>query len=299
MLLKHIRRDKYLLLMIVPVVVYYVIFHYIPMYGITIAFKNYSVSKGILGSEWLGFKWFEQFFHSFFFLRILKNTLLISIYGLIFGFWVPIAFALMLNELKDGAFKRFAQTVSYLPHFISVVVVVGMMVMFLSPSNGIVNQLLNQFGLESINFFNDTSWFRPLYVGSDIWQSFGWNSIIYLAAITGINSQLYEAARCDGANRWQQMIHVTLPGIKPTIVILLILSVGNIMNVGFEKILLMYNPSTYEVSDVISTYVYRRGILAADYSYGAAVGLFNSVINFILLLSVNFLSRKVNQVSLW
>lgn len=299
MLMKKAIRDKYLLLMIAPVAVYYIIFHYIPMYGIIIAFKDFAVSKGVLGSEWVGLKWFQEFFNSFFFFRILKNTLLISLYGLLFGFWVPILFALMINELKDGFFKRFAQTVSYLPHFISVVVVVGMMVMFLSPTNGIINLALNQFGIESISFFNDTNWFRTLYIGSDIWQSFGWNSIIYLAAMSGINTQLYEAARCDGATRWQQMLYVTIPGIRATIVILLILSVGNMMNVGFEKILLMYNPSTYEVSDVISTYVYRRGILAGDYSYGAAVGLFNSTVNFILLISVNYISRRVNETSLW
>ncbi|MFB9277655.1 ABC transporter permease [Cohnella cellulosilytica] len=299
MLIKNLARDKFLLLMILPVVVYYIVFHYVPMSGIVIAFKNFTVSKGIWGSDWVGVKWFEQFFNSIFFWRLLRNTLLISVYGLLFGFWVPIAFALLLSELKNGYFKRFAQTVSYLPHFVSIVVVVGMMVMFLSPTNGVVNLLLNRLGLSSIAFFDDSAWFRTLYVGSDIWQSFGWNSIIYLAAIAGINTQLYEAAKCDGANRWRQIWHITLPGIRPTIMILLILSVGNMMNVGFEKILLMYNPGTYEVSDVISTYVYRRGILAADYSYGAAVGLFNSAVNFILLIAVNQTSRKMNQASLW
>lgn len=299
MLLKNLSRDKFLLLMILPVVVYYIVFHYVPMSGIVIAFKNFTVSKGIWGSDWVGVKWFEQFFNSIFFWRLLRNTLLISVYGLLFGFWVPIAFALLLSELKNGYFKRFAQTVSYLPHFVSIVVVVGMMVMFLSPTNGVVNLLLNHLGLSSIAFFDDSAWFRTLYVGSDIWQSFGWNSIIYLAAIAGINTQLYEAAKCDGANRWRQIWHITLPGIRPTIMILLILSIGNMMNVGFEKILLMYNPGTYEVSDVISTYVYRRGILAADYSYGAAVGLFNSAVNFILLIAVNQTSRKMNQASLW
>lgn len=299
MLIKNLARDKFLLLMILPVVVYYIVFHYVPMSGIVIAFKNFTVSKGIWGSDWVGVKWFEQFFNSIFFWRLLRNTLLISVYGLLFGFWVPIAFALLLSELKNGYFKRFAQTVSYLPHFVSIVVVVGMMVMFLSPTNGVVNLLLNHLGLSSIAFFDDAAWFRTLYVGSDIWQSFGWNSIIYLAAIAGINTQLYEAAKCDGASRWRQVWHITLPGIRPTIMILLILSVGNMMNVGFEKILLMYNPGTYEVSDVISTYVYRRGILAADYSYGAAVGLFNSVVNFILLVAVNQISRKMNQASLW
>ncbi len=298
-LLKNAARDKYLLLLMLPVVLYYIVFHYFPMYGVVIAFKNYSAGRGILGSPWAGLRWFKTFFGSIYAWRTIRNTVLISIYRLIWGFPIPIIFALLLNELRNGFFKRAVQTVSYLPHFISMVVVVGMMVTFLSPTDGIVNVVLKKLGGKSYDFMSDPRWFRALFIGSGIWQNFGWNSIIYLAALSGLDPQLYEAARIDGANRWHQVIYITLPGIMPTVVILLILALGRMLSVGFEKIILMYGPAVYETADVISTYVYRRGLLNAEYSYGAAVGLFNSLINFSLLVSANWLSKRVSQVSLW
>jgi putative aldouronate transport system permease protein len=296
---KDIIRDRYLLLLMLPVIAYYIIFHYVPMYGVTIAFKNFSAAKGILGSPWAGFKWFEQFFRSIYFSRIVRNTVLINVYGLLWGFPVPIIFALFLNELKDGVFRRSVQTISYLPHFISVVVVVGMIVNFLSPLDGIVNVALKAIGHEAINFMSEAKWFRTIYISSGIWQGFGWNSIIYLAAITSIDPTLYEAAEIDGASRLRKVWHITIPGILPTVIILLILNLGNIMSVGYEKIILMYSPATYETADVISTYVYRRGILNAEYSFGAAVGLFNSVINFLLIILVNRISKKITDIALW
>ena len=294
-----LNRDKYLLLLVLPVLLYYFIFHYIPMYGIVIAFKNFKPLLGILGSEWAGFKYFELFFDSPYFWRLLKNTFLLSIYSLLWGFPIPILFALMLNELREGLFKKSVQTISYLPHFISIVVIAGMITNFTSPQGGVINTMLGWFGMEPIHFLTESSWFRDVYISSSIWQSFGWSSIIYLAAISGIDPQLYEAAEMDGANRWQKMWRITLPCLVPTIVILLILNVGNLMDVGFEKINLLYNPTTYETADVISTYVYRQGILSADYSYSTAIGLFNNIINLVLLLSVNRISRKLSETSLW
>ncbi|WP_127583592.1 ABC transporter permease [Paenibacillus koleovorans] len=292
-------RDRYLLLLISPVLLYYVIFHYVPMYGVTIAFKNFRPVDGILGSDWVGFKHFEQFFQSLYFGRLLRNTLLISLYSLFWGFPVPIAFALLLNELKDRVFKRAVQTISYLPHFISIVVVAGMIIAFTHPIDGVVNILLVKLGLQPISFITEPGWFRTLFVSSGIWQQFGWGSIIYLAAIAGINPQLYEAAEMDGAKRRHKMLYITLPGILPTVIILFILNVGNLMDVGFEKVLLLYSPMTYETADVIGTFVYRRGIVSADFSFAAAVNLFNNVINIILLITVNRISRRLTDTSLW
>lgn len=234
-----------------------------------------------------------------FFPRLLRNTLLISVYGLLWGFPIPILFALFVNELKKGIFKKTVQTVSYMPHFISVVVLVGMIQSFLSPYEGIVNKLITVMGNDSVNFLADPSWFRTIYIGSGIWQSFGYNSIIYLSAISAVDPQMYEAARMDGAKRFQIMFRITLPCIIPTAIILLILNFGQIMNVGFEKINLLYSPSTYETADVIQTYVYRRGILGAQFSFATAVGLFNSVVNLILIFVVNKISRKLSDISLW
>lgn len=295
----HMKRDMFLLLLISPVLVYYIIFHYLPMYGVIIAFKDYSPVKGILGSPWVGLQWFEQFFNSIYAARVIKNTVLLSVYGLLWGFPIPILFALLLNELKNGIFKRVVQTTSYLPHFISVVVIGGMIISFLSPVEGVVNILLAKLGFAPINFLSIPDWFRTIYIGSDVWQSFGWNSIIYLAAITSIDPSLYEAAKMDGAKRWQQIWYITLPGIRSTIIILLIMNMGHIMNVGFEKIILLYNPSTYVVSDVISTFVYRRGLEGAEYGFASAVGLFNSAVNFALLVTVNRISRKTSGIALW
>ncbi|NSW92215.1 MAG: sugar ABC transporter permease [Firmicutes bacterium] len=298
-LCRNIARDKYLILLVLFPVIYFIVFHYIPMYGVIIAFKDFSPSKGILGSPWVGLRWFYEFFNSNYAFRLIRNVLLLNLYNLVWGFPIPIMFALLLNELKNGLFKRIVQTVSYLPHFISVVVIVGMVVIFLSPYGGIINVIIEKLGYKSINFMSKPEWFRTIYIATGIWQEFGWNSIIYLAALSSIDPQLYEAAKIDGASRWKQVIHITLPGLAPTIIILFILQVGRMMKVGFEKIILMYNPATYEVSDVISPYVYRVGLLGGEFSFASAVDLFNSVINFILLVSVNKLSKKLTDIALW
>ncbi len=298
-LTKILNRDKYLMLLILPVLIYYLIFHYVPMYGIMLAFIDFHPMKGFFESQWVGFAHFEAFFNSIYFWRLIKNTILLSFYFLLWGFPIPIIFALLLNELKEGIFKKAVQTVSYIPHFISVVVVAGMILSFTSVHGGIVNQAIGWFGIEPINFMGEPRWFRTIFISSSIWQSFGWSSIIYLAAISGVNPQLYEAAEIDGANRWQKMGKITLPCLMPTVIILLILAVGQLMEVGVDKIILLYSPQIYETADVISTFVYRRGIENADYSYSAAIGLFNNVINLILLIAVNRLSRKISETSLW
>jgi len=284
--------------MIAPAIVLFAVFQYVPMYGITIAFKDYNIADGILGSEWAGLKHIYNFVNDPFFYRIIRNTLLINIYELIFAFPAPIILALLLNEVRSPFFKRFTQSISYLPHFISTVITVGIL-MKLASTDGVINHLLAFLGLPEQNFFGDAGWFRTLYIGSGIWQSVGWASIIYLAALTGIPDDLYEAARIDGAGRFQQIGYITLPGIMPTIVIIFILNIGSMLSVGFEKVYLMYNPAIYETADVISTYVYRRGIQGMDYSYAAAIGLFNAVIAFILLISANSASKRAGQNSLW
>ena len=296
---KSLRRDRQLVFMLIPVVIFFAVFSYYPLYGILIAFKDYSISRGILGSPWAGLRYFRQFFSSPYFGRLLRNTVLISVYSLLWGFPIPILFALLLNEFKDGKFNRVIQTVSYLPHFISLVVICGILIDIFSPQGGVVNSLLYSLTGKRINFFGEPEWFRTMYVGSGVWQEFGWNSIIYLAAITGINPDLYEAARIDGAGRLRQIWHVTLPGIKPTILTLLILNLGNIMSVGYEKIILLYSPTTYETADVISTYVYRTGLLSKQYIYAGAVGLFNSAINIAILVLCNFAGKKLFGVGIW
>lgn len=295
---RDLRRNKYIYLMALPVLAYYLVFHYGPMYGLLIAFKDFSPGLGIWGSPWIGFDHFNDFFQSHYFGRLIRNTVLINVYELLFAFPASIVLALLINEIRSSLFKRAVQTVSYLPHFISIVVVVGMMVDFLA-RDGLINQLLAAFGLESIPFLRQPEWFRFLYVSSGIWQGIGWGSIIYLAAISNIDPTLYEAAKMDGAGRWKQTLHITIPGIMPTIVILLILSMGSMMTVGSEKVLLMYNPLTYETADVISTYVYRKGILEANYGYTTAVGLFNSVISFALIVAANGISKRVSDNKLW
>ena len=297
--LYYLKRDRMLWLLVLPGIAYFVIFHFVPMAGVLIAFQDYRPVKGILGSNWVGLKYFFDFYHSAYFSRLIRNTVLISVYGLLWGFPVPILFALFLNELRDGPFKRVVQTVSYLPHFISVVVLVGMVQSFLNPYDGIVNSVIKSLGGTPVNFLSEPSWFRTIYIGSGIWQNFGYDSIIYLSAISSVDPQLYEAARVDGAKRIQIMFRVTLPCILPTAIIMLILNFGGIMNVGFEKVNLLYSPATYETADVISTYVYRRGVLDAQFSFSTAVGLFNSVINLFLIFTVNKISGKVSEISLW
>ncbi len=293
---RDLRRNKHIYLMLLPVILYYLVFHYGPMYGAIIAFQDFNPVKGVFGSKWVGLQNFQDFFSSVFFGRLMFNTVAISVLEIVFGFPAPIILALLINELRGNPFRRLVQTVTYLPHFISVVVIVGMLFDFFA-RDGVANQLLSL--SDPIAFMQSPEWFRQLFVGSGIWQQVGWGSIVYLAAIATIDSALYEAAKVDGANRFRQIWHITLPGILPTIVILLILRLGSVMSVGYEKIILMYNPLTYETADVISTYVFRRGVLQADFSFSAAVGLFNSVINFALLIGANRLSRRLTGSGLW
>ena len=292
---KKIKKCKYLYIMMLLPIIYYILFHYLPLYGVLIAFKDYKIAKGVWGSPWVGFKWFEKFLADPYFWKLVKNTLLLNIYGLLWGFPVPILLALMLNEVTNAKFKRAIQTVSYLPHFISTVVVCGMVMNFLS-LDGIINQIIAAFGFDKIQFMVLPEWFRTIFTASGIWQTCGWTSIIYLSALTSVDQEILEAAMIDGANRFQR---ITLPSIAPTISIMLIMQIGRLMSLGYEKIILLYNGSTYETADVISTYVYRRGILSADFSYSTAVGLFQSVIGVILLVASNQISKKLSDSSLW
>ena len=293
-----IQKNKQLYLFVLPAFLIILIFSYGPMYGVIIAFKDYMPSLGIFGSPWVGFKHFQRFFDSYYFWDLIKNTLGISLYSLALGFPLPIILALALNEIKDGPFKKLTQTVTYAPNFIAVVVMVGMVIAFLSPSTGVINHFLEAIGLERINFMTDPKWFKTIYVVSGVWQSTGWGSVIYLAALSGVDTQLHEAATIDGASRLQRVWYINLPTIMPTMVILLIMNCGSLMSIGFEKILLMQNPLNMESSNVIATFVYKQGLLEAQYSFAAAVGLFNSLINSILLLVVNYVSKKLSDSSL-
>ena len=295
---KDLKKYWMLYILILPLLAYYIIFRYVPMYGVIISFKDYKLLQGINGSPWAGFKHFRDFFGSVYFTRLLKNTIVISMESLIFGFPVPIILALLLNEITCEPFKKAVQTAVYLPHFVSIIVLCGMVRAF-TASDGVINDLLVLFGVERRTMLLVPSLFRPIYIIEGIWQDAGWGSIIYLAALSGVDVQLYEAARIDGAGRFKQMWHITLPGIMPTIVIMLILRIGRIMDVGYEKIILLYNEVIYETADVISTYVYRKGLLNGEYDFSTAVGLFNSVVNLILLVSANAFSRKLNDTSLW
>lgn len=295
---KDLIRNKGLYLMLLPVIIYYLVFCYYPMYGAQIAFKDFVPKLGIEGSPFVGFKHFKAFFDSIYFTRLIRNTLSINFFCLVFAFPAPIILAIMLNEVRQMQFKKVVQTVSYLPHFISTVVIAGMILEFTS-TDGFITTIATWFGLPKQNLMYNPDLFQPIYVVSEIWQGIGWGSIIYIAGISGINGELYEAARIDGAGRIKQIFHVTLPGIKPLIVTMFILKVGNMMSLGFEKIFLLYNSSIYETSDVISTYVYRKGLVDMNYSFSTAVGLFNSVINLILLYTANKLSKKYTESSLW
>ncbi|MBE1442839.1 ABC transporter permease [Paenibacillus sp. OAS669] len=291
------RYDLYLMLL-VPIL-WYLVFHYGPLYGLQIAFKNFSPAKGIIGSKWVGLDHFERFIESYYFWRLLWNTVSINLFSLLFAFPIPILLALLINEIRSKAYSKIVQNVTYIPHFISVVVMVGMLMLFFSPRGGPVNAIIEAFRGDPVRFLDSAAWFKPLFIGSNIWQNMGWQSIIYIAALSGVNPQLYEAAKMDGASRLQRIWHVSIPGILPVIVILLILDVGHFMNVGFEKILLMQNNLNLESSDVISTFVYSTGILKGEYSYTAAIGLFNSVVNLVLLVLVNRFARKKAETSLW
>lgn len=297
--LKALWRDRVLLLLALPAVAYFIVFHYLPMAGVAIAFQDFKPGSGLFSGEFVGLRWFREFFSSAYFGRLLYNTFILNLYMLVFSFPVPIIFALMVSEVRDGFFKKAVQTVSYLPHFVSLVVMVGIMRNLLAPTDSVVNLLREWMGLSPLNFMEEAKYFRFLYVLSGIWQEFGWNSIVYFAAISAIDPQLYDAARIDGCTRLQMVRHITLPGIMPTAVTLLILRLGNTMNIGFEKIILMYSPNTYVTADVISTFVYRYGIQDMQYSYAAAVGLFNSVVNLALLLLVNRFARRQTGVGLF
>ena len=296
--IRDFKLNRLLYIMMIPVILYYVVFHYAPMYGAIIAFKDFSPMKGIMGSDWVGLQHFRDFFSSYYFWRILGNTVLISVYSILFMFPAPIILALLINEVRNQTFKRVVQTFSYMPYFISLVVICGMITDFTN-SNGVINSLFSWFGYDGAAMLQKPGLFRPIYILSEIWQKIGWESIIYIAALAGIDQEQYEAARIDGASRLKQMLHITLPGILPTITIMFILRMGNMLNVGFEKIILLYNPVTYETADVISSFVYRKGLLEFGWSYSSAVGLFNSVVNLILLISANYISRRVNKTSLW
>lgn len=296
---KDLRMNKGLYALAIPGLLFYIIFHYAPMGGLTIAFKDYSQALGIMGSPWVGLEHFKTFFSSIYSWQIIRNTLLINFYVLIFCFPMPIILALLLNELRSQVFKKTVQTITYLPHFISMVVMCGMIVNFVAPS-GIITQLVNFItGKNYVNLLHEAKFFRPIYIISALWKDIGWNSIIYLAAISGLDMELYEAAQIDGAKKLRQLWHITIPGIAPTIIILLIMQIGHMMSVGSDKIILLYNPVIYETADVISSHVYRKGLVENNPSYSAAVGLFNSVINCVLVCSANWFSRKVGETSLW
>ena len=299
---KTFQRDKYLLLMILPVIIWYLIFCYLPMAGLYMSFTDYVPGRGLLGlfqGNFVGLKWFQKFFESPYAFRLIRNTFLMAFYSLIFGFPIPIIFAICITQIRSKPMRQAGQVLTYLPYFISTVVVCGMINNFLSPSTGIINQIIEFFGGTPINFLGLPEWFRTIYVVSGSWQTFGFNSIIFVAAIMAIPQDLYEAMRVDGANKRTIIWHLVLPSIKPTVVLLLIMACGNLMSVGFEKVYLLYSPGVYETADVISTYVYRQGIENSSYSYSAAVGLFNSLVTFAIVFVANRASRKLTDTSVW
>ena len=296
---KKVYRDRYLYLLLAPFLVWIFLFSYRPLWGLQIAFKDYSLWKGIEGSDWVGLANFKEFFGGAFFIRTLRNTLVINIYSIIFGFPAPILLALMLNELRSPKYKKTIQTLTYLPYFISVVVVAGIVVNFLAPDRGIVNVIIKALGGESIYFLTKPQWFRAVYTIMNMWKDTGFGAIVYLAALAGVDVQLYDACKIDGGNRFHQIFHITIPSIVPTVVIMFILRIGGLLDVGYESIILLYQPVTYETADVISTYVYRLGIQGNQQALATAVGLFNSVVAFILVGFTNFISRKTSDISLW
>jgi len=295
---KDLRMNKWVYLMAIPVIAYYLIFCYWPMYGAVIAFQNYRVGAGFWGSPWVGLKHFASFFNTPTAWQLIRNTFLLSFFSFLWGFPMPIIFALLLNELHSNKYKRFVQSMSYLPYFISTVVIAGI-IRDLVGTEGLVNTIISSLGGTRMNMLLKPQLFRTIYVASGIWTGLGWGSIVYLAALMNIDPTLYEAAVIDGAGRWKQAVHISLPSIVPTIVVLLILNIGSLMSVGFEKVMLLYNPVTYDTADVIATFVYRRGLEMADYSFATAVGLMNSVINFALIVTANTVARRFGETSLW
>jgi putative aldouronate transport system permease protein len=298
-LARDVSRDKQLYLLLLPFLVYFILFKYKPMYGLLIAFKDYSVFKGMSKSPWVGFEHFTVLFRSPYLIRIVRNTFLISIYSLIFGFPAPIVLALLLNSVKNGLFRKTVQTCTFLPHFVSVVVVAGLVTNFLAPTNGLVNLALEKLGFEKTYFLTKPEFFRPILIAMGIWKETGFASIVYLASLSAIDPQLYEAAYMDGAGSWRRLTHITIPGILPTIMVLLVLRLGTLLNVGYETIILLYQPATYETADVINTYVFRSGLTEGKYDLAAAVGLMNSVVALILVSVSNYVSKRGTEYGVW
>lgn len=296
---KGYKKHAALAIMLLPTIVFFIIFRYGPMYGLTMAFTDFRVNLGIMGSPWVGLDNFEEIFSMATFGRAVRNTLIISLLKLVAGFPAPIILALVLNEVRHLRFKKVVQTISYLPYFLSWVVLAGVFIQLLSPSTGLVNYILGIFGIKPIYFMGDNAWFRPMLVVTSVWKTMGWSSIIYLAAITSIDQSMYEAALCDGANRYQRMWHITIPHILPTITVLLILNIGHLLDAGFDQIFNLYNGAVYETSDIIDTYVYRLGIGDMRYSQATAVGFFKNVIGFILVMGTNFVSKKITDSGIW
>ncbi len=295
----HFKREWQIYVMLAPMIIWFLLFLYKPMYGLQIAFKDYSIFRGIVESPWVGWEHFETLFDNSQFLRAVKNTVIISTLSLIFGFPAPIFLALMFNEILHALYRRTCQTIVYLPHFISTVIIAGIVITAFSPSAGIVNTIIGWIGIEPVYFLIKPEWFRPIFIGSGIWQEAGFSSIIFLAAIAGVNPSLYESAVVDGASRWQMMWKITIPSIMPTIIIMLIIRIGNLMEVGFELIILLYQPATYQTADVINTFIYRQGLQSGQYDLAAAAGLFNAVVAFVLVMTANSISKRVSRTSLW
>jgi putative aldouronate transport system permease protein len=290
---------KHLTLLFIPAVIYYIVFHYVPLYGIQIAFKDYLFLKGVWGSKWVGLEYFKEILTLGSFWEVFRNTIIISFYKFIFGFPAPIIFAILLNEIRQIKFKKFVQTVSYLPHFLSWVILGGLFIQFLSPSSGPVNILLKSLGIAPIYFLANPNWFRSVLVTTSVWKGIGWGSIIYLAALSGVNPEVYEAATIDGANRFQRIIHITLPEITPVITIMLIFALGGLINDDFDQVFNLYNDAVLSTGDVISTYTYRVGLIKMQYSFSTAVGLFKNIISFTLVMLTNSLAKKINDYGIW
>ena len=295
----HMRAHWQIYVLLAPTIIWFIVFLYRPMIGLQIAFKDYSVFRGIEGSPWIGFEHFHTLFGSDQFVRALKNTVIISMLTLLFGFPMPILLALMFNEVLNQTYKKTVQTVVYLPHFISTVIISGIVITAFSPSSGVVNTVLDWFGFDKIYFLTKPEWFRPIFIGSGIWQEAGFSSIVFLAAIAGVNPSLYDSAVVDGASRWQMMWKITIPSIMPTIIIMLIIRIGNLLEVGFEMIILLYQPATYQTADVVNTYIYRQGLQVGQYDLAAAAGLFNAVVAFVLVMTANTISKRYSRTSLW
>ena len=288
-----------LFVMFMPAIIYFVVFKYVPMYGVTLAFKDYHMGKGILGSEWVGLEHFEKLMRTSTFTRSVRNTIIISFGKLLFGFPAPIILALLLNEVRNMKFKKIVQTISYMPHFLSWVVLAGIFNQFFSPSTGVINHILGWFGIDPIYFLASNDWFRTVLIGTSIWQGVGWGTVVYIAAISGISPEYYEAAECDGATRFQKMFKITLPLLAPTIAVLFILRVGNVLDAGFDQIFNMYSAAVYETGDIIDTYVYRVGMGDMKYDMATAVGLFKNAIGFVLVIITNFVSKKLSGSGVW